>query len=60
VKHTHWEENADADEWSVAQVLVDPAEQNDWEANFTVLMAKSRAENRAVLRFEGVHAIGSG
>ena len=58
-KHTHWEENRDAGEWSVAQVLVDPAEHNDWEARVAVSLAQSRAENRAVVRFEGVAPVGA-
>jgi len=53
-KHTHWEEDADTKEWRVAHVLIDSTEQNDWEARFTVSLAQSRAENRAVLKFEAV------
>ena len=45
-------------EWNVAQVLIDSEEQNDWEARFTVSLAQSRAENRAVVRFESVSPIG--
>jgi superfamily II RNA helicase len=59
-KHTHWSEDAPGSpEWQVAQVLVDPADQNDWEARFTVSIAASRAENRAVLRFNGTAPIGT-
>jgi len=59
-KHTHWSEDAPGSpEWQVAQVLVDPADQNDWEARFTVSIAASRAENRAVLRFAAAAPIGS-
>jgi len=51
VGHTHWvEENRAAGEWTVAQVLVDPEELNDWEVGFTVDLNASRAENRAVVR----------
>ena len=57
-KHTHWDEDADAKVWRVAQVLVDSAENNDWEARFVVSLADSRAENRAVVRFEDVAPIG--
>lgn len=59
VKHTHWADDGGAAEWTVAQVLIDPAELNDWEARFTVSLAGSRAGNRAVLRFDAVAAIGS-
>lgn len=58
-QHTHWDEAGNATEWNVAQVLVDAAGLNDWEARFTVNLAASRAENRAVVRFEGVSAIGA-
>ncbi len=58
-KHTHWIENAAAGEWEIAQVLIDAEEANDWEASFTVSLAASRAENRAVLTFVGVAPIGA-
>ncbi len=58
-KHTHWEES-DPATWRVAQVLIDAGENNDWEAAFAVSLAQSRAENRAAVAFEGVHAIGAG
>ena len=45
--------------WRVAQVLIDTEEHNDWEATFTVDLAASRAENRAVVSFRGVQPIGS-
>src|SRR5688572_19659449 len=41
-KHTHWldgDSAPPAGEWRVAQVLIDPDEQNDWEAQFTVSLA---------------------
>jgi hypothetical protein len=58
VKHTHWSEDSPA-EWHLAQVLIDADELNDWEARFTVSLTQSRAENRAVLRFDTVAAIGT-
>ncbi len=45
--------------WTVAQVLIDAEEQNDWEATFTVNLTASRTENRAVVTFVGVTAIGT-
>jgi len=57
-KHTHWDEAGGATEWTVAQVLVDVAGQNDREARFTVLLPESRAESRAVVRFEAVGPVG--
>ncbi len=58
-KHTHWGENSDAGEWTVAQMLIDPEEHNDWESRFVVSPAESRAANRAVVRFEGVGPVGA-
>jgi superfamily II RNA helicase len=55
-KYTHVEE--DRAEWRIAQVLIDPEEANDWEAQFTVSLAGSRAQNRAVMTFDGVHPVG--
>ncbi len=60
-KHTHFLEErdaADAIRWTVAQVLVDAAKQNNWEAQFSVLLAESRAQNRAIVRFESAGPIG--
>ena len=45
--------------WRIAQVLIDTEEHNDWEATFTVDLAASRTENRAVVSFRGVQPIGS-
>jgi superfamily II RNA helicase len=62
IKHTHWLEDNDSpslQEWRIAQVLIDSAEQNDWEIQFVVSLARSRAENRAVMTFDGVTEIGA-
>jgi superfamily II RNA helicase len=58
IKHTHWSDNNPPNQLTIAQVLIDPADQNDWEATFTIDLAASRSENRVVLRFEGVQPIG--
>jgi superfamily II RNA helicase len=58
-KHTHWDETAESGSWRVAQVLVDYDGHNDWEAVFTVSLNESRQENRAVVKFESVRAIGA-
>lgn len=57
-QHTHWSQDPDAGRWEVAQMLIDPAGANDWEARFTVLLAESRAQSRAVVAFEGVGPVG--
>ncbi len=60
--HTHWSEAGESATplWRVAQVLVDADDLNDWEVAFTVDLARSRAEARPVVLFEGVSAIGAG
>ncbi|MES2692387.1 MAG: DUF3516 domain-containing protein, partial [Verrucomicrobiota bacterium] len=60
-KHTHWsgDDQPGAPEWSIAQVLIDTEEGNDWEARFAVSLTESRAQNRAVLRFDTVAPIGA-
>jgi hypothetical protein len=40
-------------------MLVDPEDQNDWEATFSLSLPESRAENRPVIRFTGVRAVGA-
>ncbi len=53
-KHTHFAEERDAADtlqWTVAQVLTDREEHNDWEVRFTVSLAESRAQARAVVCF---------
>ena len=60
-KHTHFAEERDVEgvlSWTVAQVLVDKDELNDWEVRFVVNLAESRAQARAVVRFEDAGAIG--
>ncbi len=44
----------DATQWMVEQTLVDPQEDNDWSARFTLHLASSRKERRPVLRFESL------
>ena len=56
--NTHWDEDRDAGEWRVAQVLVDVEALNDWEARFRVLLPASRAAARAVIAFDHVATVG--
>ena len=53
-KHTYFGEAGE----TVAQVLVDKDELNDWEVLFTVSLTESRAQARAVVNFESVGAVG--
>jgi hypothetical protein len=63
-KHTHWSEENETPTatggktWTVAQVLIDAEDHNDWEATFTIDLTASRAENRAVVAFATVASIG--
>ncbi len=56
-KHTHWLHDAGEPVWDVAQVLTDARGLDDWEVRFAVPVAESRAQNRAVVRCEGVAAL---
>jgi hypothetical protein len=59
-KHTHWtDDTPGAGTWNVAQVLIDSEERNDWECRFTVPLSAARAQNRAVVGFEGAAEIGA-
>ena len=58
--HTHWvEENRESGELTVAQVLVDPEDANDWELVFSVDLAASRAAQGVVLRLASLQPIGA-
>jgi superfamily II RNA helicase len=60
IGHTHWvEENSATGEWTVAQVLVDAEEQNDWELVFTVPLAEARAAQSVVLRLVTLQPVGA-
>ena len=59
-QHTHWSEEREAGEWTVAQMLIDAEGLNDWEAQFVVSLAESRAQNRAVVGFVAVQPVGAG
>jgi hypothetical protein len=63
-KHTHWLEDeaalrvrAGAGELHIAQILVDPDDQNDWEARFLLDLPATRAAARPVLRLEAVASL---
>jgi superfamily II RNA helicase len=58
--HTHWVEVDQASGvWTVAQVLVDPEELNDWELVVEVPLAESRAAQSAVIRLVSLGPVGS-
>ncbi len=57
-RHTHVDTSEPA-RWTLAQVLIDAGEANDWEASFEISLADSRALDRVVLRFLCVGPVGS-
>ena len=57
-KHTHVDDEGEPATWSVAQVLIDPLDENDWEMRVEVDLVASRTAGAAVLRFESVAPIG--
>jgi superfamily II RNA helicase len=50
VRHTYVIPAEDKSSWRVQQMLVDPAEHNDWVAEFEVDLAQSRAAQEPLLR----------
>lgn len=58
--NTHFvEAESGAEEWRMAQVLIDPAEANDWEARFVLSLSATRASGRVELRLESLAEIGA-
>ena len=50
VRHTYITPSADQRHWRVQQMLIDPAEANDWVAEFDVDLSESRAAGEPTLR----------
>ena len=50
LRHTYITVSEDKRTWSVAQMLIDPEELNDWVAEFSVDLAQSRETREPVLR----------
>jgi hypothetical protein len=55
-KHLHVDETPEI--WDLAQVLVDPDEENDWEVRLRLAPSACRAQARVVLEFDGVSPVG--
>jgi hypothetical protein len=51
-------ESGEQRQWQVAQMLIDPEGNNDWEARFTVLLDDSKTANAAVIRFVDCRPVG--
>jgi hypothetical protein len=58
-KHTHVIPSEDRKSWRVMQVLVDPEEHNDWQVEFEIDLAASKAAEVLVMRLVGVGPIGA-
>ncbi len=51
------EPSADNTSWRICQVLIDPEDLNDWQAEFTVDLAQAREEGKPVLKLLTVRKI---
>jgi superfamily II RNA helicase len=56
-RHTYVLPAEDKRTWRIQQMLVDPAEHNDWVAEFEVDSAQSRAANAPVLRLRKIGSL---
>ena len=56
-RHTYVVPDKDTQSWRVQQMLVDPAEHNDWVAEFEVNLAASRQQNEPVLRLRRIGSL---
>ena len=56
-RHTYVEPNADNTSWRICQVLIDPEELNDRQAEFTVDLAQAREEGKPTLTLLTVRRI---
>lgn len=57
LKHSYFDEDEDAGELRVAQILVDTEELNDWELRFRVDLRASKEASRPVLKWAGLGAV---
>jgi hypothetical protein len=58
-KHTHVQPSEDRKTWRLMQVLVDPEGHNDWQAEFEIDLAASKAAEAPVMRLVGVGPVGA-
>ncbi|WP_395748442.1 DEAD/DEAH box helicase [Prosthecobacter sp.] len=57
-RHTYVEPSEDHATWRVCQVLIDPEELNDWQAEFSVDLAQAREDGKPTLVLKSVRRIG--
>jgi hypothetical protein len=51
------EPSADNTSWRICQVLIDPEELNDWQAEFSVDLAQAREEGKPALKLTNLRRI---
>jgi superfamily II RNA helicase len=57
-RHTYVEPSEDMKSWRICQVLIDPEELNDWQAEFSVDLAQAREDGKPTLVLSAVQRIG--
>ena len=56
-RHTYVKPSDDNTSWSICQVLIDPEELNDWQAEFVVDLAQAREDGKPALKLLTVRKI---
>lgn len=56
-RHTYVELSEDNTSWRICQVLIDPEDLNDWQAEFTVDLAQAREDGKPALKLLTVRKI---
>jgi len=56
-RHTYVESSEDQKSWQISQVLIDPEELNDWQAEFSVDLAQAREDGKPTLVLQIVKRI---
>jgi superfamily II RNA helicase len=56
-RHTYVEPSEDNTSWRICQVLIDPEELNDWQAEFTVDLVQAREDGKPALKLQTVRKI---
>jgi superfamily II RNA helicase len=57
-RHTYVEPSEDMKSWRICQVLIDPEELNDWQAEFSVDLDQAREDGKPTLVLTAVQRIG--
>jgi len=57
VRHTYVTPAEDKKTWLVQQMLVDPAEHNDWAAEFEIDLTESRKSETPVMKLKKIGSL---